>query len=189
MELLAGTKQPRESDKAIIAFNDFARMGPGRSLVGLLLIYQSKGYVGNPPTTAIQTLKTWSSRYSWSRRAGAFDTNEDTKRTEDREAELAEGLSNDYYRVNKLKRLSAFLEDQIYEQDEEGRFVNVWVKETKVHGGITADMLKFNHQILTQFRGVLNDIADEVGGRVKKSERRSDGTQQIIVTGMDLDEI
>ncbi len=179
IEVLAGEAQNGESDKAVIACNDWLRMGPGRSLPALLEKY-SEPYQNQPPTKSLATLKDWSRRFNWAVRAAAFDANWEAMKSQERDAELNFGLSLDYERVRKLKRLADFLEAQIYELSEPdpltGRrsFHNVWVPDVKIVGkGDTAEVVdieRFNSSLFTQYRETLNDLAKEVGGRVQKQE-------------------
>lgn len=177
VEPLAGQRHDGESHSAILACNDWLRLGPGRSIPDLLAQYQERSnFVKNfkPPSTSKKTLATWSSRYDWPERAAEFDANWDRVRTEEREQELALGLALDYERVRKLKRLSDFLEAQIYERGPDGEYHNVWCPDVKVVGrgddAETVDIVRFNGALFTQYRETLNDLAKEVGGRIAKSE-------------------
>lgn len=179
IELLAGGRQSGESDAAAIACNDWLRMGPGRSLPALLNKY-NESQQKSAPTQSLATLQKWSSKFGWAERAVAFDANWEAIKTAERAAELNHGLSLDYERVRKLKRLSDFLEAQIYELGPPdpltGRqsYFNVWVPDVKVVGTGDAaevvDIERFNSALFTQYRETLNDLAKEVGGRVQKQE-------------------
>lgn len=185
IQLLAGERQENESDKAAIACNDWLRMGPGRTLVGLLDKY-SKTQQNTAPTHSPNTLQGWSSKFDWSTRAAEFDANWDAIRTEERAKELAYGLALDYERVRKLKHLADFLETQIYEQNDDGAFTNVWVPDVKVvgHGDAAevVDIERFNSALFTQFRETLNDLAKEVGGRIAKSESETKLSGELGIT-------
>ncbi len=84
------------------------------------------------------------------------------------------GLALDYERVSRLKALGEFLFAQLYEQGVTGTYHNLWVPDVKQIGsGENAervDLERFNGPILEQLRGVLDDIAKEVGGRKQKVE-------------------
>jgi hypothetical protein len=180
MELhpLVGVRQSGESDNAVIACNDWLRMGPGRSLPGLLekltTIYQS-----SPPTQSEGTLKQWSSKFGWAERATEFDANWDVIQTQERTQELSYGLSLDFERIRKLKRLSDFLEGQIYEQGANGQYHNVWCPDVKIVGqgdrAEVVDIERFNTGLIVQYRETLNDLAKEAGGRVVKSQQELTG--------------
>lgn len=188
VELLSGQRQKGESNNAVICCNDWLRLGIARSVPRLLAQYQKqtetiKNYVS--PTDSAKTLGTWSSRYDWPSRASAYDVAIEGEKETERRAVFAEGLALDYERTRKLLRLADFLEDQIYERgvlldkdgkptDKPGPYHNVWVPDVKSIGGgefaERVDIERFNGDILTQYRGVLDDIAKEVGGRVKKQQ-------------------
>jgi hypothetical protein len=61
-----------EGSKQNQALHDYAGMGPGRSLTGLVATYQS--YTDPiPPTKHIATLKEWSGKFGWVDRVAAYD--------------------------------------------------------------------------------------------------------------------
>lgn len=170
---LAGVRHDNESDNAVLACNEWLRMGPGRSLPALLNRF-TQSYFESPPTLSEGTLKQWSSKHGWTDRATAFDAAWDQIRSEERAKELAYGLSLDFERVRKLKRLAELLEDQLYQRGPDGELISVWVPDVKVvgHGddAETVDIERFNSAIFTQFRETLNDLAKETGGRAQRQE-------------------
>lgn len=87
------------------------------------------------------------------------------------------GLSLDFERIQKLQKLAAFLEGQIYElsaSDYDGSqtFLNVWVTDVKGIGKgddfERVEIERFNAALFEQYRKTLDDIAQETGGRVKQ---------------------
>ncbi len=70
LRLLSGIRQPGETDRAIIACNDFLLLGRKRSLRRLLSWYESQ--LGSVATTSLDTLKRWSTRFGWYDRAAIF---------------------------------------------------------------------------------------------------------------------
>lgn len=170
---LVGERQNGESDSAVIACNDWLRMGPGRTLSLLAEKYREKPQK-TVPTQSLHTLQGWSKKFSWATRSTEFDAKWEDIKTAERQAEFNFGLALDYERVRKLKRLSDFLEAQLYEQGEEGAYHNVWLPDVKVVGygdtAETVDIERFNSALFTQYRETLNDLAKEVGGRVQKQE-------------------
>ena len=196
LEPLTGQRQKGESDNAIIACNDYLRMGPVRSLAKLLDRYETATEA--PPTKRIKTLKDWSRNFGWQDRASTYDATWEARKTAERNAEFNAGLSLDFERVRKLKRLADFLEQQIFEVIEEeiatggigydvetGRITaseteivkrhpNVWVRDIKGIGKgddfEKVEIERFNPAIFSEYRSVLDDLAKEVGGRVRKSE-------------------
>jgi hypothetical protein len=182
LELLAGEKLDRETKKAIQACNDYLRMGPGRSLQKLHRIYAAPG-PEKPPTRHLATLKIWSSAYGWQDRAMAYDAEVERQKneyTEQRRREAMEtALALDYERVLELKRMFSLLDQELYETDGNGNVIGfkretVWVPDVKQIGGgkfaTQVDIERFNRAIFEIRRGLLDDIAKEVGGRKQLTE-------------------
>lgn len=172
LTLLSGTIQSGESPKAIQACNDFCRMGPGRTLAALCLQY-GQSRKNAVPTQSMNTLEAWSARYGWVDRAAAFDAAEiETAKNARRAAVLAHDLAQDWGRLERLYALADFLQSQVYEVGETGRYHNVWLPDVKQIGvGLNAariDIERFNAAILSEYRAALEDIAAEVGGRAKR---------------------
>lgn len=177
IELLSGERQSSESDKSVIACNEWLRMGPGRSLSDLLERLTDTNRT-SPITGSIGTLKHWSTDYGWMERARAYDATWEARKTAERETVLGYGLAHDYERVRKLYRLAAMLEAQIYERGMYGDLHNLWVPDVKSIGtgefAEKVDIERFNSALLEQYRKVLEDIAKETGGRVQKQEFKVD---------------
>lgn len=193
IELLSGQRNDGESNNAVVACNDYLRIGAGRTLPILLSKYGDMRQKA-APTQSLDTLQNWSRMFDWQERATAFDATWEARKNAEREAVMGYGLSLDYERVRKLVRLADFLEGQIYERDEEGQFRNVWVPDVKsIGGGDNAervDIERFNSALLEQYRSTLDDLAKEVGGRIKKADVTSGGKAiPILVTKMDMDEL
>lgn len=185
---LAGERLDGESDKAVLACNDWLRLGIGRSLPALIEKYTQTNQ-HSPPTTSLGTLKQWSTRNEWRERAIEFDKNWEQRKNAERKTVMEYGLSLDYERVRRLNRLADFLEHQLYATDDEGNYSNLWLQDAKGIGSSLnferVDIERFNSALLTQYRGVLDDIAKEVGGRVNKTDLTSDGEPIAIqITGV-----
>lgn len=178
IDLLAGEHRERESKNAILACNDWLRLGPGRSLTGLLAFYAETGQ-NRPPTRSKCTLKEWSQRFDWQERAAAYDAETERQRQEAdaefarqqeaRRREIMEtGLALDYERVQRLKNLADLLETELYTRVD-GKLAYLWLADAKQIGsGELAerfDMIRFNPAIIEQLRGVWDDLARETGGR------------------------
>lgn len=194
--LLSGQAQNGESKKAIIACNDYLRMGAGRSLVALEKKYTESSQT-RPPTASIGTLKAWSTEYSWVERASAYDAILEDAKDARRKAIMESGFALDYERVVELKRMAAFLSGQIYEQGEGDVYHNVWVADVKQIGSgefaERVDIERFNGEIFSQLRGALDDLAKETGGRKQKTEiTGKDGEPLLLPIGivkMPIDEL
>lgn len=172
VELAAGERRTGESGSAVVACNDWLRLGPGRKLTTLAQRYMETPE-NPPPTRSLQTLRTWSKKYVWQDRAAEFDAAEERIKDATRQRVLAEGLALDYERVTRLVRLAEDLEGQIYEELN-GLRARLWLPDVKQIGSgefaERVDIVRFNAALIEQFRGTLDDIAKETGGRVKKSE-------------------
>lgn len=173
LQPLKGQRQKGESDSAVIACNDWLRLGTGRSLPELLEYY-TESYQKLPPTDNLQTLKNWSSKFDWAERATEFDVDYEAIKNAERQAVMDYGLALDYERVKKLKRLVDFLERQIYEKGIGDDYHNVWLPDVKQIGAgefaERVDIERFNSALISEYRAALDDLAKEVGGRKQRTE-------------------
>ena len=91
---------------------------------------------------------------------------------------LIEGYALKEHRVYKLSVLAALLEKDLF-----GGFI--WTDDVKGVGtGEIAEIVDyevFNAAEVIQYRGVMEDIAKEMGGRVQKTDIQSEGTLKVIV--------
>lgn len=187
--LLAGERAKGETARAVQACNDWLRLGPGRSLPRLAAEYAKVPQ--HAPTRSLVTLKAWSKRHGWARRAEEYDAALEAEKTRHAEGIMRSGLGLPHERVLKLKLLAEYLESEIQherppaEEDdvpgaELGAAVRpagggeplrdrVWVRDVKqVGGGEDAQIVeirRFNAALIEQYRGVLDDLARETGGR------------------------
>lgn len=80
---------------------------------------------------------------------------------------LTTGLAKKSERVKKLKQLAALLEEDLFGD-------LLWLDQVKGVGSGTAamivDYVEFNRGEIEAYRGVLDDIASEVGHRVKRQQ-------------------
>lgn len=182
IELMAGERQPDERQRAIIACNDYLRLGPGRSMAKLLARYQDAPET--PPTRRLKTLKQWSSQYQWQKRAAAYDAETERQKSEYARQMMQSGLALDYERVSRLKAMAELLEDQILTRDD-GRYPNVWLSDVKQIGSgefaERVNIVRFNSPLFEQWRGLLDDLAKETGGR-KQEHKHSGEVNQVEMT-------
>lgn len=194
VELLSGQRQKTETDAAVIACNDWLRMGPGRSLPSLRERYIDT-YQNQLITGSLATLRDWSMKYKWTERAKEYDAGWEARKNAEHESMMNYGLALTHERLRKLYRLEAVLEAQMYERGLDDVLHNIWVPDVKsVGGGENAervDIERFNAPIIEQYRKVLDDIAKETGGRIQKQDITSGGEKiiPILKTGMDMDEL
>ncbi len=106
LTLLAGEAQSSESSAAIRACNDYLRMGPGRSVRGLGAQYR-KTAQNLAPTQSYPTLRAWSEKFEWKKRAKQFDISEDQLHSAMRAQVLKEGLALNFKRVDALNRIGS----------------------------------------------------------------------------------
>lgn len=133
-----------ETGRANAAFRDYAMMGPARSLRRLLARYQEEEAAGGvPPTTAWQTLSTWSGRHRWQERSGTFDMEVaramqlewHQRQVEEREREwhLAKRL------VEQAERLLDECEGQDWRGVDAARLIDVAVKVARLAAEMDTD--------------------------------------------------
>lgn len=101
------------------------------------------------------------------------------------ESALSEGLAVVGIRVKKLKQLAALMERDIF-----GGFL--WLDQVKgVGSGDIAELVdyeEFNAGEVAAYRGVLDDIAKEVGGRVQKQVIAGDPDAPIAIATVNVDQ-
>lgn len=125
-------------------------------------------------TLSLNTIQAWSKTFDWMNRAIEYDTEIDLQKSARRKEIMESGLALDFERTSELKRLGHFLIEQLYEQGEDGSYHNLWVPDVKQIGSgeyaERVDIEKFNAAIISELRGVLDDIAKETGGRKQRQE-------------------
>ncbi|MGH2354095.1 MAG: hypothetical protein ACRDJN_21015 [Chloroflexota bacterium] len=165
---LRPTAPARETARARQAWADYLALGPGRSLEGLLDRYQSAPKA--PPTRRLKTLKAWSRAYGWQARLGELADRE-ARAAEQAEAAyrrsiMAEGFGLAHERVKALKRLATALFQELVEGG------CLWVMDTKGVGAgkqyREVPVAHFNAPEVAAFRGLLDDLARETGGRPRQ---------------------
>lgn len=160
--LLAGEPGRRETDAAIVACNDYLRLGPGRSLQKLIQKYAESDH--ESPTTHVGVLKGWSKKFAWVERASAYDAEVERSKTAEVERLRTQGLAADYERLRELGEIYALLREAF---NTEG----VWTEDIKLSSrGDQVRVRVVNKPLIDTMRGVLDDIAREVGGRKQKHE-------------------
>lgn len=166
VELLVGELKEGESNKAVMACNDYLRMGIGRSLFKLYDRYQNE--TETIPTKRLATLKEWSTSHGWQARVEAYDKIVDAEKTARGEARrkaiMDSGLAQDYERVDELNEIYAKLKLEFVVNGLQYTDIKLSSK------GDSVEVEVFNKPLIDSMRGVLDDIAKEVGGRKVKSE-------------------
>lgn len=185
----------RETAKAKQAFEDYFQLGPKRSLQKLLTEYEKRHQTATkpPPTLRLRTLKTWSREHGWQ------------ERIEEREREVAlaalekiketatqTGYAVFQKRIADLNELAELLLEEINTEKKR------WLPDVKGIGSSQfgtyerVDITRFNASLIEQFRKTLDDIAAEMGERVKgvKVVGEDGGPLTIkVVRGVSMDDL
>jgi len=169
VEPIFGTRHVSETDRAVVACNDYLRMGSGRSLVELRDDYIAAKERGEGvPTSGKYMLYEWSSRHGWADRCRKYDAEIEGVKNETAQQILGSGLALSHERVLSLKALAARLEGEIRDDN------SLWLEDFKQVGRgkdtKVFRIVRFNGSLVNQFRDTLDDLAKEVGGRVHKQE-------------------
>jgi len=172
VQLLAGEKAEGESKNAVLACNDYLRMGAGRSLRTLVARYD-KFEQKLTPTRSLGTLGNWSTQYDWQARAEAYDAALDAEKTAvaaaRRKAVMENGLALDFERVNELYELYEKLKHEFV-------LHGLYYTDTKLSAtGMTVDVEVFNKPLIDSLRATLDDLAKETSGRKQKAEIEHSG--------------
>lgn len=183
-----GTRHVSETDRAVVACNDYLRMGSGRSLVELRDDYAAAKERGEGvPTTGKHMLYEWSSRHGWAARCREYDAEIDGIKNETAQQVLGSGLALSHERVLSLKALAERLEEEIRDEN------SLWLPDFKQlgHGKDTKvyRIVRFNGSLIHQFRNALDDLAKETGGRVHKQELSGANGSVLGVGVFSLDDI
>lgn len=150
-------------------------MGPGRSLRKLHARYRQQvadDPSTQPPTTRFPTIRSWSHKYDWQERARAYDKACHEWQEEQVKETLRQGLALPHHRVEKLKKIFERL-------DEELTGGALWLQDKKQLGkGADMEIIdieRYNSSLISDLRGLLDDLAQETGGRIKRQDITSGG--------------
>ncbi len=165
----------RETARAKTAYADYLAMGPGRSLEKLLAVYLQRRQGGGEatvPARRLRTLEQWSASFGWQARLLEIANREAREAEEKQRAHIRSIMETGYAlpheRVKALQELGTVIFGEMLERS--GR----WLRDVKQIGsGETAqviDIERFNAPGIEQFRGILDDVAKEMGQRVKRTE-------------------
>ena len=180
LQPLAGTRREGESDKAVLACNDYLRL-PHRSLGKLHRCYmrQVTEIDQNRPISAsagpgLSSLKQWSAHNEWPERAALYEYVLERERSDIHKLYLRTGIAAPYARVQFLKEVFSVLEDDFSEMDVTGRRHNLWLAEPRAipvddgNGNVKMevfDIYRYNAPLVSHLFQVLDDLAKETNGR------------------------
>jgi hypothetical protein len=131
----------KETNKARSAFEDYYNMGPGRSIQKLHVLYQTQPETR--PTKHISTLKSWSTTHGWQ------------DRVQQRDLEVSEAT------FEKIKELATKTGYAVFQR----RIYDLGKLAERIYGLLEVGALQ--PQVVREFRGLLADIAAEMGEREK----------------------
>jgi hypothetical protein len=101
------SRLPKESATAYEAFIDYAELGASRSLAALCRLYCGRsGAKKRPPTTRLNTLKAWSSKFRWQERLMDYMTEVFDRRREKmllKAEKLDEAFDHQILELQKLR--------------------------------------------------------------------------------------
>jgi hypothetical protein len=185
--LLAGQRQERESDAAVVACNDYLRMGSGRSLSRLVAGYRGRT-VGDPlaekpPTQRLPTLEEWSSKFEWQARASTYNAEQDQAKTIEIQRLKTEGLAAEHNRIAELDAMFSKMREEFIEK-------GLWAEDIKISpNGMQVKVKVFNKPMIDSMRGILDDIAKEVGGRKQQINQTNTNIDYDALTDEQLERI
>lgn len=204
--LLAGTRERGECPRHVIACNDFLRLGGiDGAYDQLIKLYKAQKRAFNrkevdypPPTTSINTLRTWGSKYDWRGRVNLYLAS-----VEQAKRERLKGLTDLYLaspqeRIEELgfmyKVLKAPIQefhDQQVAMSKRDAEEGAKLEEDGYYSFVAADGAMVKRRIrsmplneIKEARNVLDDIAREMGDRRGYVPKEEDYVIQ--VTGDDL---
>lgn len=159
------SEQPHETAKASAAYFDYAAMGASRSLAKLAEKYgKSRAYVGQ--------LERWSSEFAWQSRVKVYDAEQVKAQEEVMAEEKAKVLRTNFALMHKRVEVLDRITEKLlaYTEDED----KVWLPDVKAigngPGAERVDLIAFNDALFKEVREYLTDIAEETGGRIKKTQ-------------------
>jgi len=133
----------KESNKARKAFEDYFNMGPGRSIKKLVQTYNEPA-TKKPPTKHFSTLAKWSTTHGWQ------------ERVKERDLEIAEAT------LEGIKELATKTGYAVFQK----RIHDLGKLAQRLFDLLEVGALQ--PQAIREFRGLLSDIAAEMGERESK---------------------
>ena len=151
-ELWERLSNKNESSRAFAAFCIYRDLPPTE---------RSLAKIAQTHNKSIAVIASWSTKYEWVKRATAFDDFRFKKQAETKQAEIDKiiaecGYASMHERVKALAEVANILKEDI--DAKKKLYLSGKLGET------------FNKDLIDQFRGTLDDIAKEFGGRVVKKE-------------------
>jgi hypothetical protein len=168
MDGLAWEQQPGEPARWFARFTAYRLLGFNRSLIDALNAEKdAKGRerAQRAPGSWRRAAVAW----QWQARAEAWDASLAQQAEQLAEAERIRVLSSGFAQTHERVRLLGDLVEQLRAEVKE----RLW------------DEARLNEGLLRQLRGLLDDLAAETGGRIKRAEVLGDGLTRIEVVYAD----
>ena len=152
-------KPMKETNRARQGFEDYYQMGPGRSIRKLIRTYNEVD-TNNPPTKHHTTLAKWSKVHGWQ------------ERVRQRDQEITDA------QMAHIKATATSTGYALFQQ----RIHDLGALAEKMYEGLTAGTKPQNYlAAVKEFRGLLTDIAAEMGDREKKHRIKVDDWRSEII--------
>lgn len=161
----------RLPDEPLLWFQRFERfrlMTPTRSISRVFCEERDKKKQEKTRTNAGPEWYRAAEQWRWNERAAAWDAVQTKHLEQTIESEKARVLLEGYALMHRrVARLNAEVEQLLaYAQDEK----RVWNPDVKAVGFERVDLVQFNDALFREIRAHFDDIAKELGHRVKKQE-------------------
>jgi hypothetical protein len=180
--LLAGKRMKGEPMYAVVACNDYLRMGAGRGY-GTLHAEYMRRLDADPnatiPSRRLRTISGWGSRFDWIKRAELFDAEVERLRNAKAVEAMTTGYALPHERVMLLNQLITKLAHILSEHDR-----GMYGEHVRSIGSGQAQQVVrdevFRKDELAQLRGLLDDVAKETGGREKRVNVEASGLAGLL---------
>lgn len=164
-----------ETPRAKKAFLDYVTLGESRSVQKLHDRYRDPeqfsqtGGPTKPPTRQLNTLKLWCAAYNWTSRVNHLTDHQVTAVLEEQKRNLATILRHRYAKVDSRVETLNEIAEMLVKRIQKTGGITLIVKQVG-YGTATKMVEEEQTDVLTinALRGILADIATEVGGRTKK---------------------
>ena len=172
IQLLAGIRQDNESFNAVLACNDYLKLGPRRSITKLKKKYDKRydkaekaglDTLESVPRYHRTLLSKWCYDFRWVARAEHYEQQRQKKLAIQDKLVLEQGLSRPACRVEELTSLYNKLTKVL---DKDG----LYMRDTFTYKGTMTTKKRYNASLINNIRGILDDIARETGGRTQYSD-------------------
>jgi hypothetical protein len=147
-------------------FERYRLAGPKRTLLGTVNAEKAERGLQRRARSTPGAWQRNFEQWRWKERAEAWDEHIARKVAAEAEAKaLSSGYALRYKRIESLNQIANLLLEELLEEDKR------WLPDVKQIGGgeyaERVDIVRFNSALIQQFRETLDDLAAEMGERVK----------------------